>query len=69
MESESNDCKEEGGTADRKERKEEEDNEDKSKEKGKKGDKQGAAGREGRTFPTPLSRDDSIAANILLFSS
>ena len=38
-----------------------------SKEEGKKGDKQ--AGRERRTFPTPLSREVTIAANILLFSS
>ena len=38
-----------------------------SKEDGKKGEKQAA--REGRTFPTPLSREDIIAANILLFSS
>ena len=39
-----------------------------SKGKDKKGEKQGA-GRKGRTFPTPLSREDTIAANILLFSS
>jgi len=38
-----------------------------SKEEGKKEGRQ--AGMEGCTFPTPLSREDTIAANILLFSS